>query len=189
MSAYVVNSATMQAVVHAIARYASAFPGYALPAWPDVTAPEAGAVLSRLGTDLWTMNASAVKQRYYQAPEPALPPFRFDPTLAPTPAQMRGSIECLVYQCSEGNVPDSRLFLALERAEADVARAINVDGEWGVMDLAAIPRAEPAVVLTNAPDEADAIDGSTAARLRQLDLNEAGERQAQAMVSTDGYGI
>ena len=57
------------------------------------------------------------------------------------------------------------------------------------MDLAAIPRAEPDVVPKTVPYKEGPIDEATAARLRQLDLNEAGERQAQAMVSTDGYGI
>ena len=52
---------------------------------------------------------------------------------------MRGSIECLSYQCAEGDVPNTPLYRALTDAESVVARAINAEGIWGVNSISDIP--------------------------------------------------
>jgi len=174
MSAYIVNRATMLAAVHAIAKYCTTFGGMALPA--DIRTPEAVAMLTDLGRRLFEMNREAVRQRYGDADD--VPVFTFDPHRRPTTAQMKGSVQCLGYQCSEGNVPATDVFKALEAAEAEIVRQINVDGEWGVMSDADIPVSPDAALLS-------AADPELSRRLARLD---PGTASPTAVPASPKYG-
>lgn len=79
---------------------------------------EAGIVRDGLARDLWRMNAEALVQRYrdsmedyeadiaaYSAPVPANDPY-----------QVLKSTNCLLYQCAEGNVPETALYRELKAA-------------------------------------------------------------------------
>jgi hypothetical protein len=135
MSAFVVNSATLQCAVHAISRHCRSFEGIPIPS--DPATPAAVALLTVIGRRLWVMNIQAVASRYSVPPEQT-GNFRFDPDLAPTPAQMRGCIECLEYQCDEQGT-DKTLHAALESAVEDVRRAIDCEGQYGVLSMDEIP--------------------------------------------------
>ena len=77
----------------------------------------------RLAVDLHQLNVDAVNQRYRSDDEseysPWLSAFR-------TPAAMHAykSAQCLLYQCSEGNVPDHPLYKALAEMKNRMAEAV-----------------------------------------------------------------
>ena len=68
--------------------------------------------------NLWRMNARALFERYGDKPEE----FEADivayanPHPSNDPYQLLKSATCLLYQCSEGNVPETTLYGELERA-------------------------------------------------------------------------
>ena len=110
MSAFIVSTETMQRVVHA---------------WPDNgllphrTSCES---LDALGARLFAMNARAVSARYGEPEE--VPAFRYRPLGAVHPMHQLKAVECLLYQCSEGNVPNEDDFLALEGLAAKLREKI-----------------------------------------------------------------
>jgi hypothetical protein len=79
---------------------------------------ESGITRDSLARDLWRMNATALVQRYGDEPE------EFEADIneysAPKPSQdifqILKSAQCLLYQCSEGNVPEMPLFVELQSA-------------------------------------------------------------------------
>jgi hypothetical protein len=141
MSAFVIDTATMHRVIRGLfgrnrwGQLVARFDGeYTMPGERVSADPTA------VGRKLFAMNVDAVRQRYPsdtpdELPGPcdghALP----DDYTAPsrglgrpmTTADMVDAykaINCLLYQCSEGNVPDSPLYLELERAAGELAGAI-----------------------------------------------------------------
>lgn len=66
--------------------------------------------------ELWRMNANALVQRYNDNAED----FEADIKAYTSPApsqdlyQLLKSANCLLYQCAEGNVPETRLYAVLE---------------------------------------------------------------------------
>lgn len=116
MSAFVVLDKTIHAVIAAIIDLDRDYPyqfkklvalGYADDppgAWKD-----------KLATDLHTMNVDAVNARYADH-EPEQPErLRFPRTAYFTPIQKYKSLTCLIYQCSEGDIPKRPLYQYLER--------------------------------------------------------------------------
>jgi hypothetical protein len=100
MSAFFVDPATVDAAVTAIIR--------------------AGVLMSleeatNIGRGLWTLNAEAVHHRYGERAEEMvgsveeLAAYRWTPRNEPLPVLFK-SLQCLLYQCDEGNVPEAELY-------------------------------------------------------------------------------
>jgi hypothetical protein len=83
-----------------------------------------------LAQKLFMLNLDAVKQRYPEENEQGLPgpivlvPERYDGRYTEgceNPIRVYKSLQCLVYQCSEGNVPETSLYKMLEELEHALA--------------------------------------------------------------------
>ena len=77
-----------------------------------------------LAGKLFMLNLDAVKQRYPEENKLGLPgPLKLVPSdydgrfTEGSPVTVYKSLQCLVYQCSEGNVPETRLYKFLEDLE------------------------------------------------------------------------
>lgn len=73
-----------------------------------------------LGKELWAMNNDALWARYPDkddlANDEVIAGYKYKTTF-PTMIQMLRSVQCLIYQCSEGNIPERETFKSLERVE------------------------------------------------------------------------
>lgn len=79
----------------------------------------------RLGVSMFTMNTDAVRARYADADESHMIPSSYEWSWElPTDIQALKSLQCWVYQCSEGNVPDRPLYGAFRELERIIACAI-----------------------------------------------------------------
>lgn len=120
MSAFLVSAKTMQQAVEAVLIAENT--EWDHPA--EVRAP----VVTALGKELFALNQSALAARYGDNDPP--PGFRgkaFDPPGRKVGAQNiqhLKSLQCLIYQCSEGEVPETALFKRLEAAEGKLALKI-----------------------------------------------------------------
>lgn len=77
----------------------------------------------RLANDLFEMNVSAVKQRYPDDTEEYT--YQFHTSINVRPAiEIYKAAQCLRYQCSEGNVPGTPLYKALDQFCSNLAEAI-----------------------------------------------------------------
>lgn len=92
-----------------------------------------------IGRRLWAMNAEAVGQRYEEEAEP--PPFLFSYRPAKySPAQILKCLECLRYQCSEGDIDQRPLYAELEQKMYRWAQHIANEtaeykaAQWGLED-------------------------------------------------------
>ncbi len=97
MSAFIVSELTMHRAIHAIAE-----PGMSC------------AQLDELGARLFALNAQAVSQRYRETadyPEG----YSHNPQFLASKLQLLKSLNCLIYQCSEGNVMESPLYRELTK--------------------------------------------------------------------------
>lgn len=80
--------------------------------------------LQEFGESLYSLNIDATMQRYGDPTSETLPgsigedgklaTYVYKAELRPTKIQLIKSLQCFLYQCSEGNVPETRLFKALE---------------------------------------------------------------------------
>lgn len=124
MSAYIVNDKTINriisaAILHTLGSLAPA-PRLLVP-----DNPELGDWRS-LGSAMRDMNVAAVIARYglsdsLPGPSPLLP-YQFRPVTAPGLIQTIKSLDCYLYQCSEGNVPDWTLYQQLGRWQAELCQ-------------------------------------------------------------------
>jgi len=80
----------------------------------------------RLANDLFQMNVNAVKQRYSGDTEEYTYQFRTSINVRPA-VEVYKAAQCLRYQCSEGNVPNTPLYKALNQFCSDLAEAIIAD--------------------------------------------------------------
>src|SRR4051812_1158656 len=78
--------------------------------------------LDLLGRDLYALNREAVRQRYGTA-DP-VPEYRFRPPGDVPKVQLYKSLRCLLYQCSEGDVPETALYRRVEERANGLAREI-----------------------------------------------------------------
>lgn len=87
--------------------------------------------LVRLAADLYAMNVEAVAQRYPGAAQLLVwgdnAPYRARVVLPIDNLKLHGEIACLLYQCSEGHVPEKPLFQALEEMHATLAHELVND--------------------------------------------------------------
>ena len=102
MSAFVISDETMHRVVEAFVLYEK------LPSVPA----------SELGDMLFEMNFAAMRARYGDTFEPS--DYRHAKREA-TPAEMFKAVECLLYQCSEGSVPNTTLYAMAEEVAERLA--------------------------------------------------------------------
>ena len=86
---------------------------------------------------MFQLNVTAYRQRYPQAKGATpVPHFSLAAPAAP-PAVIYKSIDCLIYQCSEGDVPETPLFDLLERLLNSAAKETAITspdyqtGGWG----------------------------------------------------------
>lgn len=79
-----------------------------------------------LAQDLFKLNCNAVNQRYGegQAKEFRSLVFNFKTISLVNPLQVYKSLGCLIYQCSEGNIPETNLYKMLEEIQDTLARSI-----------------------------------------------------------------
>ena len=113
MSAYIVEKETIDRIVTYIHNQPIAVIENSFPAiyqayqngnkWPDNQA---------LGQRLWVMNTKAVDTRYDENNPFEL--YRFDFRVS-RPVQIYKSCRCYLYQCAEGDVPESPLYQDLEK--------------------------------------------------------------------------
>ena len=139
MSAFIVNTKVMAKVVTAILLNLDTFDGEsthrtALLAAPTRAQKEAG---SKIGRKLFLMNRRALHARYGCSEHNRLLQFVFERWADATPVEQFKAIHCLLYQCSEGNVPNSPLYDELNRAASELAQRIVQDlpdydkASWG----------------------------------------------------------
>ena len=119
MSAFIVDEKTIGCVVsHFYHRDSRAYV-------PDAIKQAMGQGEGRyiaLGQALWDMNTDAVNWRYGEYSDAPVYE-RFSVVLA-SRCQTLKAIQCLLYQCSEGNVPERPLYQALREAEHELMDAI-----------------------------------------------------------------
>jgi hypothetical protein len=109
MSAFIVSERTMHRAVHAL-----------MP--PDSPC----AACDEMGQQLYRLNAEAVLQRYGRPED--VPEYRYAVVFPPLIQQLK-SLSCLIYQCSEGNVPQTALYQSLVRRKIDLTREIVCNSE------------------------------------------------------------
>ena len=111
MSAYIVEKQTIDRIVTYLQT-------------PDVRQhidyhhPSLAGTAREQGQRLWGMNVQAVDARYEERNAVTL--YRHSTALC-SPVQTLKSIRCLLYQCSEGDVPETELWRALDTLSVDLA--------------------------------------------------------------------
>jgi hypothetical protein len=139
MSAFMVNTNVMAKVVTAILLNFDKFHGEgtcrrALLAAPSDAQKEAG---TKIGRNLFLMNRRALGARYGCGEHLSLPEFVFERWADATPIAQFKAMCCLLYQCSEGEVPNTPLYGELNRAAGELAQRIVQDlpeydkASWG----------------------------------------------------------
>ena len=129
MSAYVVDFSTITKIVRHIERQHMAKSNCSYQI--DRILMEAGYDLDdkeesfRLASDLLAMNVAAVNQRYLEDEKPE--PFKWESATLPLGkfghVYAYKALRCLLYQCSEGNVPEWPLYEAID----DIANMLACD--------------------------------------------------------------
>lgn len=91
----------------------------------------------KLGLAMYKMNCEAVSQRYgEELNKKAISDYDYEYTLA-KPIQVLKSLQCFLYQCSEGTVPREKLYKALRTIETSIMGEIISNlpeyekAEWG----------------------------------------------------------
>ena len=139
MSAFMVNTNVMAKVVTAILLNRDTFDGEstgrtAMLATPTASQKEVGA---KIGQKLFLMNRRALSARYGCGDHMRLPEFVFESWADATPVEQFKAITCLLYQCSEGDVPNSPIYGELSRTAGELAQRIVQDlpeyekASWG----------------------------------------------------------
>jgi hypothetical protein len=139
MSAFMVNANVMAKVVTAILLNLDTFDGEstcraALLAAPADAQKQAG---TKIGRKLFLMNRRALGARYKCSGRFSLPQFVFAKWADATPVEQFKAMRCLLYQCCEGEVPNSQLYDELNRTAGELAQRIVQDlpeyekASWG----------------------------------------------------------
>lgn len=131
MSAYIVEKKTIDRIVTYINEKCSADPDYFETRYAAIYAAYRGDP-NKLGQNLWTMNVKAVDQRYRENNPVSLYRYEYRPA---DNIQVFKSLRGYLYQCTEGDVPESPLYKDLDRLADTIAREI-------VINLPAYERAE-----------------------------------------------
>lgn len=124
MSAYIVDDST----INRILAYLLHNEGWV--ARKLVSDHSTDASLPGLGQAMRDLNVAAVSARYPDDALDELPgpcpllPYAFEEELPPTAIETYKALSCLLYQCSEGYVPETPLYKALEALQARVASEV-----------------------------------------------------------------
>jgi hypothetical protein len=126
MSAFIVNTNVMAKVVTAILLNFDTFDGdatcrTALLAAPTDAQKAAG---TKIGEKLFRLNRRGLRARYGCGDHLCLPEFVFEKWADATPVEQFKAMCCVLYQCCEGDVPNSRLYNALNRSAGELAQSI-----------------------------------------------------------------
>lgn len=124
MSAYVVEDQTINTLVAFFAhdRYHHVVETIRSEQGIDITTHEGK---RQLAEAMHQTNVSAVSQRYDGDPDMIGGAFTYETTPRPDPFQGYTSLCCWLYQCSEGDVPDtSLLFATMQRVCNDIAHSL-----------------------------------------------------------------
>jgi len=129
MSAFMVNTNVMAKVVTAILLNFDTFDGRStargtLLAAPTDAQKEAG---TNIGKRLFLLNRRALRARYRCGDHLRVAEFVFDRWADATPVQQFKAMSCLLYQCHEGKVHESRLYDELNHAAGELAQRIVQD--------------------------------------------------------------
>lgn len=119
MSAYLVNQATLQSAVEAVLIGEDT-------SWKDRLEFDAKAVTA-LGRELFDLNQIALAARYGDnGEEPTFKGRAFSAVADGGDANVQRfkSLQCLIYQCSEGDVPETDLFKRISAAGGKLAAII-----------------------------------------------------------------
>ena len=124
MSAYIVDKYTIDRILTFLYLKPDGFE-HAINRWQDDFFGEVGEVYDtpeKLGQALWQLNIDAVDQRYREQNDILV----YDRlNLKPASAlQVYKSIQCLLYQCSEGDAPTRPLFRRLRQLQTNIGEAI-----------------------------------------------------------------
>jgi len=113
MSAYIVENETINRIIAYLSlEYAK---GNYLKRILDMAGLDLPREFEKLGQTMLTLNTMAVNYRYDENREP--PVFRLKRIVPPEPIQALKSLQCFLYQCSEGEqFENSKLFRILEKA-------------------------------------------------------------------------
>ncbi len=86
--------------------------------------------MDRIGRQLYAMNARAVNHRYNEDDKP--PGYAYSPFHENDPDIVKHkALRCLLYQCSEGDVPESDLFKEADRvADAVAGQLFSSTATW-----------------------------------------------------------
>jgi len=139
MSAFMINTNAMAKVVTAVLLNLDAFDGEStwrvkMLAAPTDEQKDAG---TKIGRKLFLLNRRALRARYGCGDHLRLPEFVFERWADATPVQQFKAMSCLLYQCHEGNVHESRLYAELNHAAGELAQRIVQDlpeydkASWG----------------------------------------------------------
>ncbi len=123
MSAYIVQDETINRIVsflHDLEFQNESPLMYLRPYWPRMSDEQC----VELATKLYNLNASAVGQRYPNSVAEPVEAFPFRYTLKTTDIQMLKHLDCFLYQCSEGDVPEQDLFQKLDDVRTALARIL-----------------------------------------------------------------
>lgn len=123
MSAYIVEDETINTVVNFLSLKQTGNDAY----WSKYILDDAGIKLDMLsnrmafGLSLFDLNVQAVSERYDEIEEYV---YHFQQTVPPATVQAYKSLKCWLYQCSEGNVPETALFKLMDNIAKEIAMYI-----------------------------------------------------------------
>ncbi len=127
MSAFMINTNVMAKVVTAILLNFDTFDGGSTARGPLLAVPtdaqkEAG---TNIGKKLFLLNRRALLARYGCGEHLRFPDFVFDGWADATPVEQFKAMSCLLYQCYEGKVHESRLYDELNHAAGELAQRMG----------------------------------------------------------------
>jgi hypothetical protein len=121
MSAFIVQNSSIDRIVTFLSNHKDSYIrkpfqvlGYHL---------ELEADCERLAFDLFAMNCDAVDDRYGKG-KTLYPSYSFFPEAPVSDLMIYKHIRCFLYQCSEGNVPDRALYIAVKELRFHLAEDI-----------------------------------------------------------------
>jgi len=143
MSAYVVDKSTIDKLM-TFALW-NAWGSEPLRAWPQMQDREQQ---QQFWTRVWNLNREAIRQRYPDCIDSGQVPgpvdedgkdkeYEYEAVASPTIHQAYQALRCLIYQCSEGNIPQMALYSQLQRMSDEMAHRITSRlpqveaAEWG----------------------------------------------------------
>jgi len=125
MSSYIVDDSTINRILAAAELYTETGWLSTPPSPPHLVSSAPGLESwAALGSSMRAMNVAAVIARYgpsdsLPGPDPLLP-YQYESIMAPSPIQAIKSLDCYLYQCSEGDVPKETLYQQLTQWRGDL---------------------------------------------------------------------